>query len=137
MPRKRKPSAGLPSKPIEQAAQPKNGVQTPLVQQQSWSGPVPPPAALRGYEDVLEGSANRIITMAESEMAHSHKVQAQGLTWSIVSQLAGQACAFAIALFGLWCSYQLGLAGKEWAAVVVGGGSLATIVLGFLKSKSQ
>lgn len=98
---------------------------------------MPPPAALRGYEDVLEGSANRIITMAESEMAHSHKVQNRGLAWSIVSQLAGQAFAFAIALFGLWCSYQLGLAGKEWAAVVVGGGSLATIVLGFLKSKSQ
>ena len=40
-----------------------------------WAGPYPPPDILRGYEDVLPGSANRIISMAERQQAHRHDLE--------------------------------------------------------------
>ena len=36
----------------------------------SFSGPLPPPGVLEGYERVLPGSAERIFTMAEKQLEH-------------------------------------------------------------------
>jgi uncharacterized membrane protein len=33
---------------------------------QAWSGPLPPPEVLAQYEQILEGAAERILTMAET-----------------------------------------------------------------------
>ena len=41
----------------------------------NWSGPYPPPDLLRGYEDVLPGSADRIISMAERQQEHRHDLE--------------------------------------------------------------
>jgi len=46
---------------------------SPLVHQHtevSFSGPLPPPGVLEGYERVLPGSAERIFTMAEKQFEH-------------------------------------------------------------------
>lgn len=37
-----------------------------------FSGPLPPPTILQGYEDVLPGSADRILKMAEKEQSNRH-----------------------------------------------------------------
>ncbi|EHI56450.1 hypothetical protein HMPREF9333_00312 [Johnsonella ignava ATCC 51276] len=37
-----------------------------------FSGPLPPPSILQGYEDVLPGSADRILKMAEKEQSNRH-----------------------------------------------------------------
>jgi uncharacterized membrane protein len=37
-----------------------------------FSGPVPPPAVLGQYEEILPGSAERILSMAENEQSHRH-----------------------------------------------------------------
>lgn len=42
-----------------------------LVHAQHWSAPLPPPVALQEYEDVLPGSAERILAMAENQQQHS------------------------------------------------------------------
>jgi hypothetical protein len=44
-----------------------------------WSGPYPPPELLRGYEDVLPGSANRIISMAEEQHCDTRSHEVSGL----------------------------------------------------------
>ena len=41
----------------------------------SWRGPLPPPAVLRQYDDVLPGSAERIMRMMEEQA--SHRFQAE------------------------------------------------------------
>lgn len=38
---------------------------------QSYSGPIPPPAFLKAYEEIVPGSANRILSMAEKNSDHS------------------------------------------------------------------
>ena len=47
---------------------------------EGYSGPIPPPNALRLYEDILEGSANRIITMAENQSSHRQRMEAGTLS---------------------------------------------------------
>ena len=40
------------------------------IEASSWRGPLPPPSALQSYEEVLEGSADRILKMAEKQTEH-------------------------------------------------------------------
>lgn len=47
--------------------------------QVSYSGPLPPPAALKQYEDITAGLADRIVQMAESEMTHRHQIEAKAI----------------------------------------------------------
>jgi len=37
-----------------------------------WSGPLPPPATLKQFDEVIPGGAERILRMAEAEQAHRH-----------------------------------------------------------------
>ena len=40
-----------------------------------FSGPIPPPSIIEGYERVLPGSADRIISMAEKQSEHRQKME--------------------------------------------------------------
>ncbi len=40
----------------------------------AWSGPLPPPSIMEGYERILPGAVERIMTMAESESQHRHRM---------------------------------------------------------------
>ena len=42
---------------------------------ESFSGPMPHPRHLRGYEDIVPGGAREILEMAKGEQTHRHKVQ--------------------------------------------------------------
>lgn len=39
------------------------------------SGPIPSPEVFREYEDILPGSADRILAMAELQQAHRHSLE--------------------------------------------------------------
>jgi uncharacterized membrane protein len=41
----------------------------------SYSGPLPPAEQIRQYEEVLPGSADRILSMAERQEAHRHELE--------------------------------------------------------------
>ena len=43
--------------------------------QSEFRGPIPPPSIIKGYEEVLPGSADRIIKMAEKQMSHRHNME--------------------------------------------------------------
>ena len=49
---------------------PNNPSKNITVTSQSWSGPLPPPAVLQGFNDVVPGSAETIIRMAQQQQAH-------------------------------------------------------------------
>lgn len=52
--------------------QPKPAQQQPsaVVSTQQWSGPLPPPAALEQFNQIIPNGAERIIRMVEQEQAH-------------------------------------------------------------------
>lgn len=37
-----------------------------------FSGPLPPPSIMKGYEDIVPGSADRILSMAENQAKHRY-----------------------------------------------------------------
>lgn len=55
--------SGLPDEEAED-------VRLALLQSVSFRGPLPPPALYEHYEEVLSGSADRILRMAEKEQDH-------------------------------------------------------------------
>jgi uncharacterized membrane protein len=51
-------------------------------QQTVWHGPLPPPDALREYEQILPGSMNRILTMAEAAQNNQHAAVMQAMRFT-------------------------------------------------------
>lgn len=47
----------------------------PVMMTQSFSGPLPPPAALEAYEKIHKGAADRIICMAEKQAEHRQSLE--------------------------------------------------------------
>lgn len=50
-------------------------VKTEIQHVESWAGPLPSPEALVKYNEAAPGAADRIISMAEKEMEHRHKLE--------------------------------------------------------------
>jgi uncharacterized membrane protein len=52
-------------------------------QEQRFEGPIPPPAVLQGYEQILPGAAERILRMAEQQAAHRHSLELKSINANI------------------------------------------------------
>lgn len=50
------------------------------IQATQYSGPVPPPDVLRGFEQIVPGSAERILTMAEENGKHQREMERMTLS---------------------------------------------------------
>lgn len=90
----------------------------------SFSAPLPPPAMLREYNEVLPGLAERIVTMAERDQQHVHKMDRRYM----ISRFTGQASAFVIAMSGLGAGTVLIATGRQiegLAALIIGIGPIA------------
>ncbi|MYH02114.1 MAG: DUF2335 domain-containing protein [Nitrospira sp. SB0675_bin_23] len=87
----------------------------------SWSGPIPPPSALEGYENIIPGSANRILEMAEKQTEHRielEKIVIQGDTKrSYVGLIAGFILSAMVIVGGIY----LISTGHDWAGGVLVG----------------
>lgn len=70
------------------------------VMQSEFSGPIPPPSIIEGYERVLPGSADRIITMAEKQAAHRQALEVKMVYSEARDGLLGVIFAF---LLGIGC----------------------------------
>ncbi len=75
--------ADIEKSETESTADEKDGIENPEkfakvvagVIAQEFSGPIPPPNIIAGYEDVLPGTADRIIRMAEQQSKHRQTIQ--------------------------------------------------------------
>jgi uncharacterized membrane protein len=68
-------------------------------------GPLPPPDLLRGYEEACPGAADRIIAMAERQLAHSQTLETRMLEAAnadskndFAEGRLGQVCGLIVAL---------------------------------------
>jgi uncharacterized membrane protein len=68
------------------------------VAQRFYTGPIPEPEALAEYERINSGLANRIVTMAEKEQGHRHRIENRR-NWAQISiTLLGQILGFLISV---------------------------------------
>ena len=96
------------------------------------SGPLPPPEILRKFDEVVPGSAERIIKMAEGQFAHRTELERKVIDSDIVTSKRGQILGFVIAIVGLICSMVISIFGNKIAGALIGVGTLASLVSVFM-----
>lgn len=103
-----------------------------VIRKESFSGPLPPPQVLAGYDDVVAGAAERILAMAEKEQLHRHEMDSTALLGEINNDKRGQRFGLGIAvLFGV-IALVLGLSGKQWLGGIIATVDLVALVMVFV-----
>lgn len=115
---------------------------TPIRPQQinqsiTFSGPIPHPTILKGYEEVLPGSADRILSMTEKEGEHRRKIETELVKNDNIRSYLGQIAGFTIAIVGLGGSIYLGINDKVWASGIMSAGTLTGLVTVFVTGDKE
>lgn len=76
-------------------------VQTQVQVERFYTGPIPEPQALAAYENINPGLATRIVTMAEKEQGHRHKIENRRNWAQILTTLLGQVFGFIISTLAI------------------------------------
>jgi len=105
-----------------------------------YRGPLPPPSMLRGYEDVLPGSADRILALLEKQSAHRQELESKTIAANIRSRYIGQGFAFVLCFIvivgGLWAIF-LGQSLVGFAAILLAVAGVAATFLGTRRQQQQ
>jgi uncharacterized membrane protein len=102
--------------PVQQQTSSQN--QSVITSSIGWSGPLPPPAALREFEQILPGAAKAILDMAQAEQEHRHQ-QDDTATAAARSEVSrGQWLGFTITIASIVGAGYLGAVGAPWPAIV-------------------
>ena len=94
----------------------------------AFSGPIPPPAILQGYEDVIEGGAERILAMAEKQSKHRQEIEKEVITKQLGQSSRGQIFGFLLALIG----FGLGTLLAAWGNTGLAGILFTTTIIGLV-----
>jgi uncharacterized membrane protein len=108
-----------------------------ILMSKSHKGPLPPPEDMVAYDKAVPGLAERITRMAELGQQHSIKMDKDALEGNFAEARRGQGYAFVIAMTGILGGCILIGLGHDWPGASVIGGSLATIVIGFLSGRTK
>jgi uncharacterized membrane protein len=102
---------------------------------QAFSGPLPPPSVLKGYEEVVRGSAEMILVMAEKQQAHRTE-QEKKISDGILEQgTRGQHYALTVVVLFLSASVYLAMNGHETIATIIASLNIVGLVSAFIAGK--
>ena len=127
------------SRPHRFGVAPKTFVQKQLLvsRSESYSGPLPPPHVLKGYEEILPGMADRVMTLVEKQSAHRQYIESIAIKSGAQDSKWGIRFAFIISIFAIACGSLLIYFGKEIGGSVIGGGALSSLVGVFIYGSRQ
>lgn len=107
-------------------------------------GPLPAPDALRDYNAVLPGAAERIIAMAEKEADHRRQIDTKILDAQIADAVSarvqvkrGQYCGLSACLTVVVSACVVAAMGHEVAGSILGASGLAGIITSFVVERKQ
>lgn len=122
----------MPNKPLQNN---RNHVQQVSIS--GYSGPLPHPAILKGFEEVQPGAAERIIRMAENEATHRHSLERQDCRSFIMNERLGMVCGLVFGLFvaggGLYCV----LKGHPAAGSIIASIPMGGIIIAFIQGRRK
>jgi len=105
-------------------AQP-SGIRRVEARLESFQGPLPPPSLLKEYNDILQGSAERIFAMAEHQAIHRQLLEKTVIESDVRNSEKGLKYGLIVVLTGLAVSVLLALTGHDSVAMMIGGLDLA------------
>lgn len=123
-----------PILPDEQRAQ---AVRITHQQLEISQSPWPPPDILERYEQVMPGSADRLIKMVEQEAEHRRALETKQLNREIRETCTGQWMAFLIGIFTIAAGAYTALQGAEWPGALMGSGGVIGLVAVFIYGRRQ
>ncbi|MBI3938876.1 MAG: DUF2335 domain-containing protein [Betaproteobacteria bacterium] len=103
-----------PQHPQQQAQQ----QQVRQVAVQQWSGPLPAPADLEKFNQIIPNGAERILAMSEKEQAHRISYESTGLTATIEESRRGQYLGSLISAAAIGGAIYTAAIGAHWAIPV-------------------
>jgi len=102
-----------------------------------FAGPLPSPADFQGYESVLPGSAERILSLTERQSAHRMSLEQRVVNSGIKQSWVGQAFAFIIAMTTIIGGVICILDGKDVGGIASILAVLTSLVFVFLAGRKQ
>ena len=100
-------------------------VRKSIIESSALPGPLPPPAMYRAYDELLPGSADRILTMAEREQDHRIESERDALRQAPHQHRLGTL----VALSSLAVAGVLAMNGHAWVASIIGCTGIAGTVV--------
>lgn len=98
---------------------------------EEWAGPLPPPAALERFNQIIPNGADRVVTMAEKEQAHRIEYEKISLDATVHESRRGQIFGAIISVVAIGGAIFTAYIGAHWAVSV----SLAGVpVLGIVRA---
>ncbi len=94
-------------------------IQQIIIAHEAFSGPYPHPKHLKGYEEILPGSAERIFNMTEAEMKHRHKMEEKVLDSAVGRDSRGQILGVVSTLAALGAATYLSMHGHDSVAITI------------------
>ncbi len=105
--------------------------------QSSFSGPLPPPAALNGYEATLPGSADRILTMAEQNAKSRIDLNNRIVEADISRSNKGQILGFILSVIFIGAAILCSYLKQPFPASILGVGGFSSIISIFVLGKQK
>ena len=99
-----------------------------IKKEERFSGPLPHPEHFKKYNQIVPGSANRLLKMAEDDLAHIHSIQKSQVLMENIATIGGLITGWSIAVISLVGSGYLIMNGHDVAGSILGGTSLASLV---------
>jgi len=101
----------------------------------SFSGPLPPPATLEGYENILPGAADRIIKMAEQNANTRLSLDNKIVESDIKRSKKGQYLGFILSVLFIGAAILCAYLNQPFPASVLGVGGFSSIISIFVLGK--
>lgn len=99
------------------------------------SGPIPSPETLQGYDNILPGAADRVITMAEKQQNHRMGLETKHLSEQMGQSRLGQWLGFIIAIIAISAGTYLTMNGHDTVGGILLGTTLVSLVAVFVVGK--
>lgn len=103
-----------------------------------FSGPIPPPHIIKGYEETLPGAANRILEMAERQAEHRQKMEFIMIHSESRDSLLGILFAFALGIGCIIASIVMVIKVPQNAGAIsgalIGVTGIGSIITAFIKT---
>ncbi len=138
--RRKLPPQGVVSKNPPPISNPNQQIVRMIVQQvraEMFAGPLPRPEDLQKYNDILPGSAERILRMAEEQGAHRRTLESTALRDDIAGARRGSIFAFVITLTMIVAGALLIFEGRQITGTIFGGVGIAGVAGVFIYGSRQ
>ena len=79
----------------------------------NYQGPIPPPEMMKAFNDIVPGSAERILKMAETRQNHRNKCEMNIIVGQNILAIAGLLMAFLLIPTMLYAAYKFAESGSD------------------------